>query len=99
MRQYTKHGLMLLNKMYRSVLMKCALANAIIFLGAIGAANAIEPTNGDVSSVLLHALQKTPIYRGLNAKVSLDTVPRQRAWSNHEVCSRLEPPVYWGISI
>lgn len=52
MRQYTKHGLMLLNKMYRSVLMKCALANAIIFLGAIGAANAIEPTNGDNSSVL-----------------------------------------------
>ena len=53
MRQYTKHGLMLLNKMYKAVLMKCALANAIIFFGAIGAANAIEPTNGDNSSVLL----------------------------------------------
>lgn len=51
MSQYTKHTLMLLNKMYRSVLMKCALANAIIFLGAISVANALEPTNGDLSAV------------------------------------------------
>lgn len=64
MRQYTKHGLMLLNKMYRSVLMKCALANAIIFLGAIGAANAMGPTNGDSSSVLFNdeAAEKISYY-------------------------------------